>query len=89
MLRLERGIERFLREKEKNEFSQFKYIQSVHNFVMTMFYIVMLVLLIIAIINLVRALKKSKSNSKLLGVTINIIAIVLLLTALVIGWLLM
>lgn len=54
-----------------------------------MFYIVMLVLLIIAIINLVRALKESKSNSKLLGVTINIIAIVFLLTALVIGWLLM
>ena len=29
MLRLERGIERFLREKEKNEYSHFKYIQSV------------------------------------------------------------
>lgn len=29
MLRLERGVERFLREKEKNEFSHFKYIQSV------------------------------------------------------------
>lgn len=54
-----------------------------------MFYIVMLVLLIIAIINLVRALRENESNSKLLGVTINILAIVLLLTALVIGWLLM
>lgn len=29
MLRLERGIERFLREKEKNEYTNFKYIQSV------------------------------------------------------------
>ena len=54
-----------------------------------MFYIVMLVLLIIAIFNLVRALKESKSSSKLLGVTINIIAIVLLVTALVIGLLLL
>ena len=56
---------------------------------MDMFYIVMLVLLIIAIINLVRALKESKPSSKLLGVTINIIAIVLLVTALVIGLLLL
>lgn len=56
---------------------------------MPMFYIVLLVLLIIAIINLVRALKESKSSSKLLGVTINIIAIVLLVTALVIGLLLL
>lgn len=52
---------------------------------MTKFYIVMLVLLIIAIINLVRALKENKSNSKLFGVTINVIAIVFLVTALAIG----
>ncbi|CCZ70318.1 unknown [Bacteroides sp. CAG:702] len=52
---------------------------------MSKFYIVMLVLLIIAIINLVRALKENKSNSKFFGVTINVIAIVLLVTALAIG----
>lgn len=52
---------------------------------MDKFYIVMLVLLIIAIINLVRALKENKSNGKRLGVTINIIAIVLLVAAMFIG----
>lgn len=56
---------------------------------MTMFYIVMLVLLAIAIINLVRALKENRSKSKLLGVTINIIAIVLLVGALIIRLLLL
>lgn len=53
-----------------------------------MFYIVLLVLLLIAIINLVRALKESKSNSKLLGVIINVIAIILLGAAIIIGLLL-
>ena len=52
---------------------------------MDKFFIEMLVLLIIAIINLVRALKENKSNSKRLGVTINVIAIVLLVAALAIG----
>lgn len=54
---------------------------------MDKFFIVMLVLLIIAIINLMRALKENKSNSKRLGVTINVIAIVLLVVALAIGFL--
>lgn len=53
-----------------------------------MFYIVLLVLLLIAIINLVRALKEKKSNSKLLGVIINVIAIILLGVAIIIGLLL-
>lgn len=52
---------------------------------MTKFYIVMLVLLAIAIINLIRALRENKSNSKRLGITINVIAIVLLVAALAIG----
>lgn len=55
---------------------------------MDMFYIVMLVLLIIAIINLVRAFNESKSNSKLLGVVINVIAIILLVAAIIVGLLL-
>lgn len=55
---------------------------------MAMFYIVLLVLLLIAIINLVRALKEKKSNSKLLGVIINVIAIILLGVAIIIGLLL-
>lgn len=55
---------------------------------MAMFYIVLLVLLLIAIINLVRAMKEKKSNSKLLGVIINVIAIILLGVAIIIGLLL-
>ena len=47
----------------------------------------MLVLLVIAIINLVRALKEKKSSSKVLGVTINAVGIVLLLVAVVISFL--
>ena len=45
----------------------------------------MLVLLVIAIINLVRALKEKKSNSRVLGVTINAVVIVLLVIALVLS----
>ena len=45
----------------------------------------MLVLLVIAIINLVRALKEKKSNGKLWGVAINVVAIVLLIIALVLS----
>lgn len=52
---------------------------------MDKFYIVMLLLLIIAIINLVRALTENKSNSKQLGVIINVIAIILLGVAIIIG----
>ena len=52
---------------------------------MTKFYMLMLVLLIIAIINLIRALKEKKSSSKVLGVTINAVGIVLLLVAVVIS----
>lgn len=52
---------------------------------MSEFYIVMSVLLVIAIINLWRALKEDKSNGRVLGVTINVIAIVLLASALIIG----
>ena len=52
---------------------------------MTKFYVLMLVLLIIAIINLVRALKEKKSNSRVLGVTINAVGIVLLIIALVLS----
>ena len=54
---------------------------------MSKFYILMVILLIIAIINLVRALKEKKSNSRVLGVTINAISIVLLLVAVVISFL--
>ena len=52
---------------------------------MSKFYILMVILLIIAIINLVRALKEKKSNSRVLGVTINAVSIVLLLVAVVIS----
>ena len=54
---------------------------------MSIFYILMVILLIIAIINLVRALKEKKSNSRVLGVTINAVSIVLLLVAVVISFL--
>ena len=53
---------------------------------MSKFYILMVILLIIAIINLVRALKEKKSNSRVLGVTINVVGIVLLLVAVVISF---
>ena len=53
---------------------------------MSKFYILM-ILLIIAIINLARALKEKKSNSRVLGVTINAVSIVLLLVAVVISFL--
>lgn len=52
---------------------------------MSEFYIVTSVLLVIAIINLWRALKEDKSNGRVLGVTINVVAIVLLALGLVIG----
>jgi hypothetical protein len=45
----------------------------------------MVILLIIAIINLARALKEKKSSSKVLGVTINAVGIVLLIIALVLS----
>ena len=54
---------------------------------MSKFYILMVILLIIAIINLARALKEKKSSSKVLGVTINAVGIVLLLVAVVISFL--
>ena len=54
---------------------------------MSKFYILMVILLIIAIINLARALKEKKSSSKVLGVTINAVSIVLLLVAVVISFL--
>lgn len=49
------------------------------------FYILMAILLVIAIINLARALKEKKSNSRVLGVTINAVGIVLLIIALVLS----
>ena len=52
---------------------------------MSKFYILMAILLVIAIINLVRALKEKKSNSRVLGVTINAVGIVLLIIALVLS----
>lgn len=52
---------------------------------MSKFYILMVILLIIAIINLARALKEKKSNSRVLGVTINAVGIVLLIIALVLS----
>lgn len=52
---------------------------------MSKFYILMVILLIIAIINLLRALKEKKSSSRVLGVTINAVSIVLLLVAVVIS----
>ena len=54
---------------------------------MTKFYVLMLVLLIIAIINLVRALKEKDSKGKFLGMTINVVGIILLLMAVVISFL--
>ena len=54
---------------------------------MSKFYLLMVILLVIAIINLVRALKEKKSNSRVLGVTINAVSIVLLLVAVVISFL--
>ena len=54
---------------------------------MRKFYILMVILLVIAIINLVRALKEKKSNSRVLGVTINAVSIVLLLVSVVISFL--
>ena len=51
---------------------------------MSKFYLLMVILLIIAIINLVRALKEKKSSSKVLGVTIKAVGIVLLLVAVMI-----
>lgn len=53
---------------------------------MSKFYILMVILLVIAIINLARALKEKKSSSKVLGVTINAVVIVLLLVAVVISF---
>ena len=52
---------------------------------MSKFYILMVILLIIAIINLARALKEKTSNSRVLGVTINAVGIVLLIIALVLS----
>ena len=49
------------------------------------FYILMLVLLVIAIINLLRALKEKKTNGRFWGATINVVAIVLLIIALVLS----
>ncbi len=54
---------------------------------MSKFYILMLVLLLIAIINLVRALKEKKSSSKVLGVTINVVGIILLVVAVTLSFL--
>ena len=54
---------------------------------MSKFYVLLLALLVIAIINLVRALKEKKSNSRVLGVTINAVSIVLLLVAVVFSFL--
>lgn len=54
---------------------------------MSKFYLLMVILLIIAIINLVRALKEKKSNSRVLGVIINTVGIVLLLVAVMISFL--
>ena len=54
---------------------------------MSKFYLLMVILLIIAIINLVRALKEKKSSSKVLGVTIYAVRIVLLLVAVMISFL--
>ncbi len=51
---------------------------------MSEFHIVMLVLLIIAIINLFRVVKENKSNGKVFGIIINVIAIILLAVAMII-----
>jgi hypothetical protein len=45
----------------------------------------MLTLLVIAIINIARALKEHKSNSRILGVTVNVLGVALLLAALILG----
>lgn len=52
---------------------------------MSKFYILMVILLIIAIINLIRALKEKNTNAKVWGITINVIAVVLLGTAVILG----
>ena len=52
---------------------------------MSKFYLLMVILLVIAIINLARALNEKKSNSRVLGVAINVVAIVLLIIALVLS----
>ena len=54
---------------------------------MSKFYILMVTLLIIAIINLARALKEKKSNSRVLGVTINAVGIILLVVAVTLSFL--
>ena len=54
---------------------------------MSKLYLMMVILLVIAIINLVRALKEKKSNSRVLGETINAVSIVLLLVAVMISFL--
>jgi len=52
---------------------------------MSKFYIVMLVLLVIATINFARALNEKKQKSKVIGVTINAIAIALIVTAIILS----
>lgn len=52
---------------------------------MSKFYLLMVILLVIAIINILRALKAKSSKGKVLGITINAIAIVLIVTALIIS----
>lgn len=53
---------------------------------MSKFYILMVILLVIAIINLARALKEKKSSSKVLGVTINAVVILLIAIAIIISF---
>ena len=48
---------------------------------MSKFYVLMSAFLVIAIINLVRALKEKKSKGRFWGVIINVIGIILLITA--------
>ena len=48
---------------------------------MSKFYVLMSALLVIAIINLVRTLKEKKSKGRFWGVIINVIGIILLITA--------
>lgn len=50
------------------------------------FYIVQLVLLVIAITNLARALREKSSKSKVWGITINTIAILLIAIATIISF---
>ena len=54
---------------------------------MRKFYVLMLALLVIAITNLARALREKSSKGKVWSVTINTIAIVLLVSALIIVFL--